>query len=75
MERSVDSYLEKCTTEELSGILSYCLRENNYSSYEYMILKILKILEQRLPLEELSPSVMQYLTMYLRSEKKDKDHQ
>lgn len=69
MDCSVSGYLEKRTTEELCGILNYCLRENNYNSYEYMILEILEILEQRLSLEDLSPAVAQYLTRRLQNDK------
>ena len=69
MDRSVSSYLKMQTTKELIGILDYCLRENNYNSYEYVIMEILKTLEQRLSLEDLSPAVAQYLTRRLQEEK------
>ena len=67
MDRSVRGYFEKCSTEELTGMLSYCL--NNYNSYQYVIMEMLEILEQRISLEELSPSVMKYLTLRLQENK------
>lgn len=73
MDRSVNGYLKKRTTEQLCAILNYCLRENNYNSYEYVILEILETLEQRISLEELSPSVMQYLTKRLQHKDKEKE--
>lgn len=72
MDRSVNGYLKMRTTEELCGILNYCLKADNFNSYEYVILEILKILGERLPLEELSPSVMRYLTTRLQAENKEK---
>ena len=69
MDRSVSSYLKMQTTKELIRILDYCLRESNYNSYEYVIMEILKTLEQRLSLEDLSPAVAQYLTRWLQEEK------
>jgi len=66
MDHSVSGYLKMRTTKELCAILNYCLRGNNYKSYEYVILEILEILEQRFSLEEISPSVIQYLTKRLQ---------
>ncbi len=69
MDNSVSGYFQKRTTEELCAILNYCL--NNFKSYEYVILDILKTLEQRLSPKDLSVYVMPYLTR-LRLKKDEK---
>ena len=45
MKRSVQNYLQRCTTEELIEILQHCVQ--NYKNYSDIIPDILKILEER----------------------------
>ena len=71
MDHSVSGYLKMRTTEELYAILNYCLRENNYNSYKYVVPEMLEVLEEHMPLEELSPCVMQYLTKRLQDENRE----
>ena len=47
IDHSLRGYLQRRTTEELEAILAYCLREENYQNYEYVILEILSVLRQR----------------------------
>ena len=59
MDHSIREYLNKRTTEELEAILAYCLKEENYKNYEYAIIEILGILEQRYVPTKLSPHIIQ----------------
>lgn len=47
MDHSLCGYLNRCTDEELAGILQYFLRDENIKAYYYVIPEIIKILEQR----------------------------
>ena len=46
-DHSLRGYLERRTTEELDAILAYCLQDDNYKSYEYVIKEIISILLER----------------------------
>lgn len=47
MDHSLRGYLKRRSTEELDSLLAYCLQEANYANYEYAILEILSILNDR----------------------------
>ena len=46
-DHSLRGYLKRQSTEELDSILQYCLQEENYANYEFVILEILHILDER----------------------------
>ena len=46
-DHSLRGYLKRQSTEKLDSILQYCLQEENYVNYEFVILEILHILDER----------------------------
>ena len=46
-DHSLGGYLRRRSDKELEAILAYCLQEENYANYEYAILEILRVLQDR----------------------------
>lgn len=46
-DHSLRGYLKRQSTVELDSLLAYYLQEENYANNEYVILEILRILEER----------------------------
>lgn len=70
-DHSLGGYLQRRTTEELEGILEYCLREENYANYEYAILEILDVLKDRFVPETTSEAAICLRERLLRNKPND----
>lgn len=46
-KHSLRGYLRRQTTEKLDSILEFCLQGDNYKKYDFVIMEVMKILEER----------------------------
>jgi len=44
---SLHEYLKRQSTEKLKSLLAYCLQEENYANYRYIVVQIQCILNNR----------------------------
>lgn len=70
-DHSISGYLERRTSEELEGVLEYCLQDDRYVKYEDVISQTLRILETRAAPCLVSEAVLRARKMLLRSVLKD----
>ena len=70
-DHSLRGYLNRRSTEELNAILAYCLQEENYASYEHVILEILSVLNDRFVPDDTSKLALWVKEMLLRYKAKD----
>ena len=70
-DHSLRGYLRRRSTEELDSLLAYCLQEENYANYDYAILDILSVLNERFVPEGTSELALRVKEMLLRYKPKD----
>ena len=63
-DQSLHGYLKRRSTEELESLLQYCLQEENYANYEYVILEILSVLDGR-SVPEVSSEIKHQIQQFL----------
>ena len=63
MDHSIEGYLKRRTTQELDGMLNFCVMGDNWKKYGYVVPMILNILRERDGLEtwDVSAQVEQML--------------
>jgi len=69
MDHSVHGYLNRRTTEELEGILQFCLREKGY---DHVVQDVLDVLEARYLPGVFPPHIVQIRQQLSESEKQNR---